>query len=539
MEEPACGLLASPTMKRLKSYLAGAWHDGQGDRIVLHNPATEAEVAELSRATGLGEALQHARTVGGPALRAMSFAERGALLKKLAKLLHGHREDLIEIAIANGGNTRGDAKFDIDGATAVLAAYGHLAGELGEAPWIIADEAVELHRGSKIRAQQVLVPRHGVAVHINAFNFPAWGMIGKLAVAWLAGMPVLSKPATSTAALAARIGEILVEEGELPEGAFSMLIGPAGDLLDHVGPQDVVAFTGSADTGAKIRTHPQVVAKGVRVNVEADSLNAVVIGPDVEQGTELFDLVIRDSVIELTQKAGQKCTATRRILVPEASLESVREVLVERLQDIAGKTGDPSSKEVRMGPLSTASQLRDARAGLDALAGSAQRVSGDPERKSFTGVEDGKGWFLEPILFEATPEAAADPQSSFHRLEVFAPVATLLPYDGSVESAARIVAAGQGSLVGTVYTDDRGFLADAVANLSPYLGRLVVADEKAARASMSPGCVFPVVNHGGPGRAGGGGELGGRAGLELYMQRTSIQGGGSQLARLLGKSRKE
>ncbi|MCA9652523.1 MAG: 3,4-dehydroadipyl-CoA semialdehyde dehydrogenase [Myxococcales bacterium] len=527
-------------MMQLKSYLAGAWHEGQGDRVVLHNPATEAPMAELSRATGLGEALQHARDVGGPALRAMSFAERGALLKRLAKLLHGHREALIEIAIDNGGNTRGDAKFDIDGATAVLAAYGHLAGELGEAPWIVADEAVEIMRGSKIRAQSVLLPRHGVAVHINAFNFPAWGMIGKLAVAWLAGMPVLSKPATSTAALAARIGEILVEEGELPAGAFSMLIGPAGDLLDHLGPQDVVAFTGSADTGATIRTHPRVVAQGVRVNVEADSLNAVVIGPDVGPGTELFDLMIRDCVIELTQKAGQKCTATRRILVPQDRLESVREVLVDRLREVASKTGDPANKEVRMGPLSTAGQLRDARAGLDALASSATRISGDPQRQSFVDVPEGKGWFLEPILFEATPQAALDPASSFHRVEVFAPVATLLPYDGTVAAAARIVSAAEGSLVSTVYTDDREFLADAVAELAPFLGRLVVADEKAARASLSPGCVFPVVNHGGPGRAGGGGELGGRVGMELYMQRTTIQGGGSQLARLLGKSaRKE
>lgn len=521
-------------MMQLKSYLAGAWNEGQGDPIALYNPTTEAPMAELRRAGDLSAALQYTRTVGGASLRAMSFAERGALLKRLAKLIHGHREALIEVAIANGGNTRGDAKFDIDGATAVLATYGHLASELGEAPWMLAGDAVELMRGSKIRAQHVFVPRHGAAIHINAYNFPAWGMVGKLAVSLLAGMPVLSKPATSTAALAARIAEIMVDEGELPEGAFSILVGPAGDLLDHVGPQDVIAFTGSADTGAKIRTHEAVVAKGVRVNVEADSLNAVVIGPDVEPGTELFDLAIRDCVTELTQKAGQKCTATRRILVPQARLEEIREVLVERLGDIAAKTGDPSTKEVRMGPLSTAAQLRDTKAGLDTLAGSAQRISGDPNRTEFIG-SDGKGWFLEPILFEATAEAAADPSSAFHRVEVFGPVSTLLPYDGTVGAAAKIIAAGEGSLVTTVYSDDRSFVADAVANLSPYLGRLVVADEKAARASLSPGCVFPVVNHGGPGRAGGGGELGGRAGLELYMQRTTIQGGGSQLARLLGK----
>jgi oxepin-CoA hydrolase/3-oxo-5,6-dehydrosuberyl-CoA semialdehyde dehydrogenase len=521
-------------MKQLQSYLAGSWHEGQGDPIVLHNPATEAPVAQLRAATGLGAALEHARRMGGPALRALSFAQRGALLSRLAKLVHGHREELLDLSMENGGNTRGDAKFDVDGGTAVLASYAALLGELPDAPWLLEGEAEPIMRGSKIRAQHVLVPRLGVAIHINAFNFPAWGMLGKLAVALACGVPVLSKPATSTAALAARIAEILVGEGELPAGAFSLLLGPAGDVLDHVGPQDVVAFTGSADTGARIRSHARVVAHGVRVNVEADSLNAVVLGPDVEPGSELFDLAIRDLVTELTQKAGQKCTATRRILVAQAHLPDVREALRERLVDVAAKTGDPAHKEVRMGPLSTAQQLRDAQAGLHALAGSAARIVGDPERRSFLGVAEGKGWFLEPILFEATAEAALDPAAAFHRIEVFAPVATLLPYDGTIATAARIVGAGEGSLVSTVYSDDRAFVSEAITTLAPLLGRLVVADEKSANASVSPGCVFPVVNHGGPGRAGGGGELGGRAGMQLYLQRTTIQGGASQLARLLG-----
>jgi phenylacetic acid degradation protein PaaN len=530
------GLLASRAMKRLKSYLAGSWHEGQGDPIVLHNPATEAPVAELRPATGLGDALRHAREVGGPALRALGYPGRGALLGRLAKLVHAHREELLDLAMENGGNTRGDAKFDVDGGTAVLAAYAELAGKLGDAPWLLDGEAEPIMRGSKIRAQHVLVPRLGVAIHVNAFNFPAWGMLGKLAVALACGMPVLTKPATSTAVVAARIGEILVHEGELPPGAFSLLLGPAGDLLDHVGPHDVVAFTGSADTGARIRGHARVVERGVRVNVEADSLNAVVLGPDVEPGSELFDLAIRDLVTELTQKAGQKCTATRRVLVPQARLDDVREVLRERLADVAAKTGDPAQKEVRMGPLSTAQQLRDAQAGLRALAAGATRIAGDPERRSFVGVPEGKGWFLEPILFEATAEAALDPTAAFHRIEVFGPVATLLPYDGSVAAAARIVGAGEGSLVSTVYSDDRAFTSEAVAALSPLLGRLVIADEKSANGSMSPGCVFPVVNHGGPGRAGGGGELGGRAGMQLYLQRTTIQGGASPLSRLLGTS---
>ena len=382
-------------MTAYRSHLRGAWHDGHGDPIALHNPATEAQVAQVRAAADLGAALAHARDVGGPNVRALSWVERGERLKALAKLLHEHREELLDIAVENGGNTRGDAKFDVDGATGVLATYAYLSKSLGDAPWLVEGEAVEVMRGSKIRAQHVLVPRRGVAVHINAFNFPAWGMVGKLAVSFLAGMPVVSKPATSTAAVAARIGEIIVEHRALPEGAFSLLLGPAGDLLDHVGPQDVVAFTGSADTGSKIRSHARVVSQGVRVNVEADSLNAAVIGPDVEPGSELFDLVIRDAVTELTQKAGQKCTATRRILVPQVRLEAVREALMERLSEIAQKTGDPSDKAVRMGPLSTAQQLRDGRAGVARLAGSARRILGDPERTTFAGVSAGKGWFLD------------------------------------------------------------------------------------------------------------------------------------------------
>jgi oxepin-CoA hydrolase/3-oxo-5,6-dehydrosuberyl-CoA semialdehyde dehydrogenase len=359
-------------------------------------------------------------------------------------------------------------------------------------------------------------------------------MVGKLAVAVLAGMPVLSKPATSTSALAARIGEIIVESKILPEGAFQLLLGPAGDLLDHVGPQDVIAFTGSADTGARIRGHQKVLGEGVRVNVEADSLNAVVVGPDVEQGSELFDLLIRDLVIEMTQKAGQKCTATRRILVPEATLEAVRDTLKERLEDISTKVGDPAQDGVRMGPLSTASQLEDGRKGVAALKASAEVVVGNPERTDFVGVQ-GKGYFLEPILLQASAAAAKDPTSAFHKTEVFGPVATLLPYDGSVEQAAEIVGLGSGSLVSTVYANDREFTGRAIAELAPFLGRLVIADEKIAGASMSPGCVFPVANHGGPGRAGGGAELGGKPGLELYMQRTTIQGGAGQLAKIVGK----
>lgn len=483
----------------------------------------------------LAEAMAWGREVGGQNLRKLSFAERGELLKRMAGVLHEQREQLIDVAVANGGNTRKDAKFDIDGGIAVLAHYSYLAKSLGEQPWLSLDEATEVFRNAKIRAQHVLVPRRGLAIHINAFNFPAWGMLGKAAVSLLAGMPVLSKPATSTAHLAHRIYQLLIEAECLPEGSMQLLMGSAGDLLDHVGPQDVIAFTGSQSVGNQIKTHARVVAAGTRVNLEADSLNAVVIGPDVESGTELFDLVIRDLVIEITQKAGQKCTATRRVLVPTTVLDDVRERLLERLGELAGQTGDPANDAVRMGPLSSRAQLDDARAGIARLRADADVIFGNPERSSgFVGVEDGTGYFLEPIVLQARPDKVEDAAASFHQHEVFAPVTTLLPYDGELASAARIIALGSGSLVSTVYSDDRKWLAAAIGELGPHLGRLVVANEKFANASMSPGCVFAVANHGGPGRAGGGEELGGTHGLSLYMQRVAIQGGASLLSKLLG-----
>ena len=505
---------------------------GDGESRALFNPTTEAEIATVKSVSSIGPAMVWGREVGGTNLRKLSFAERAALLKQMAAVLHEAREALIDVAVENGGNTRKDAKFDIDGGISVLAHYAYLGKDLGAHPWLAVDEAQEVFRNSKIRAQHVLVPRHGLAIHINAFNFPAWGMLGKAAVSLLAGMPVLTKPATSTAYLAHRIFQLLLPI--LPEGSVQLLMGSAADMLDHVGPQDVIAFTGSQGIGNSIRTHSRVIATGARVNLEADSLNAAILGPDVESGSELFDLVIRDLVTEITQKAGQKCTATRRVLVPEQTLESVRERLLERLADVT--IGDPADDAVRMGPLTSRAQLSDARAGVAKLREDAELIYGDPERASgFAGVEAGKGYFLEPIVLQAKPSKATDASASFHQHEVFAPVTTLVPYDGELSSAAKIIALGNGSLVSTIYTDDREWLAGAVAQIGPHLGRLVIANEKFANASMSPGCVFPVANHGGPGRAGGGEELGGKHGLSLYMQRVAIQGGAAVLARLLDK----
>jgi oxepin-CoA hydrolase/3-oxo-5,6-dehydrosuberyl-CoA semialdehyde dehydrogenase len=452
----------------------------------------------------------------------------------MAKAFHGHRDELLDLATLNGGNTRGDGKFDVDGAIAVLAHYAELAKSQPETSWLLADEATPLFHTSKLRAQQVWTPRHGIAIHINAFNFPAWGMFGKAAVSILAGMPFLTKPATSTTLVAHRMAEILVAADILPKGAFQFLAGPVGDLLDHVGAQDVIAFTGSAATGARIRTHARVVAKGTRTNIEADSLNAVLVGPDVTAGSELFDRVLKDLETEITQKAGQKCTATRRVLVPEALLSDLQEALSERLSAVAAKTGDPRDKGTRMGPLSTAQQVADARTGIGQLREHARLVLGDPMRDTFHATTPGKGYFIEPMLLVASPEAALSPDSAFHHVEVFGPVSTLLPYDGTIATAARIVGLGEGSLVTTVYSDDRAFVGEAIVNVAPHVGRLVLTDDKHAGAALPPGGVLPTAHHGGPGRAGGGQELGGRAGLELYLQRTTLQGGAAWIGKLLG-----
>jgi oxepin-CoA hydrolase/3-oxo-5,6-dehydrosuberyl-CoA semialdehyde dehydrogenase len=305
-------------MITLQSYLSGVWQAGEGEGATLFNPATEEPVARTStRGLDLGAALEHARRLGGPALRAMSFAERGAMIGLVAQALSDAREELIEASILNAGTPRTDAKFDVDGAIATLAHYAELGRTLGDARYLVENpEGEPLTRSARFVGVHIQTPRHGVGVHVNAFNFPAWGLAEKAAVAWLAGVPVVSKPATATALTAYRCAQRIVDCGALPEGAFALVCGSAGDLLDHLGPQDLLAFTGSGQTGALFRQHDAVVRRGARLNVEADSLNASVLCPDVEPGSDTWAMFIRQTAREISQKTGQKCTATRRIFVP-------------------------------------------------------------------------------------------------------------------------------------------------------------------------------------------------------------------------------
>jgi 3,4-dehydroadipyl-CoA semialdehyde dehydrogenase len=502
----------------IESYLEDEWCVGKGKKTTLVNPATGEALADAStEGLDMGAAIRFTRA-GGKDLRAMSFRERGEMLRTMSRALHSHREELIRLAISNGGNTRQDAKLDIDGASSTLATYADIGSELGDSHVLRDGEGVQLGRGARLFGAHAWVTREGAAVHVNAFNFPAWGLAEKAAVALLAGVPVLSKPATSTALVAHRIVKILVEEAACPPGVLSFIAGGTGDLLDHLLGQDVLAFTGSSDTGWLLRGGRSALAHSVRVNVEADSLNAAVLGPDVEDGSDLENLFVGDVVLDMTQKTGQKCTAIRRVYVPRGRERAILERLRERLSEV--KVGDPALEEVTMGPLATAQQLVEVRRGILRLETSATVVFGSPSDVAPIGEGTSKGFFISPVLlFNSSPH----PSDAVHAHEVFGPVATVLPYEGAGHAAA-LVCAGGGGLVSSVYSDDKLFVRNFVLTIAPCHGRVTIGSSKMVDHAIAPGTVLPELVHGGPGRAGGGEELGGRRGLALYMQRLALQG---------------
>lgn len=514
----------------MDSFLCGEWKKGKGSATILYNPSTEEPLAEASSAgLDLRAAVRYARERGGPALRALTFAQRAELVRGLAKAVSELREELIGDGIANAGNTRSDAKFDIDGAAATLMFYADLGKSLGEVKLLPDGEAVPLGRSARLYGQHVLTPREGVAVHINAFNFPAWGMAEKLAVALLAGVPVITKPATATAMMAHRMVQKWVEGKVLPEGALQFLCGSARDLLDHLQGQDVVAFTGSGQTAEVLRKTASVAREHVHFNVEADSLNAAILGPDVQDGSEAMNLFLAEVVKEMTQKTGQKCTAVRRIYAPKERLDAVRDLLVERLKEV--RVGNPADEKVTMGPLATAQQFRDVRDGIAQLAEGAEVATGGPWPVDGIGSPSGKGYFVAPTLLVHRASVAAD--HPVNRLEVFGPISSLLPYGEAADVVAQ-VRAGGGGLVSSIYSDDKDFVQAAVTGIASHHGRITIGGEKVAGQSISPGTVMPQLVHGGPGRAGGGEELGGMRGLSLYLQRTALQGPRAMLELLAG-----
>lgn len=507
-------------MITLKSFVNGEWQEGSGEPSILVNPSTEKPLAETStEGLDFEAATRYARAVGGPALRSMTLGERAAMLEAMSKALQEHRDELLELAMENGGNTKSDAKFDVDGATGTLAAYAYLGKGLGDTRIMPDGDGVGLSKDGSWWGRHVLVPKEGVAVLINAFNFPAWGFGEKAACALLAGMPVICKPATSTALVTWRMFEILDAAEVLPPGAAQLVAGSAGDLLSHLGEQDVLAFTGSADTGLHLRSREDILASHVTVNIEADSLNSAVLAPGVGPDSDTYGLFVRDVMREMTQKTGQKCTAVRRIFVPEDDVERVAADLVERLEAVVvGNTADP---EVTMGPVTTASQLADNREGIQALAAAGTVLTGSAEPVDGRGAEPGKGYYVRPTLLRAEDAWAA---GIVHEREVFGPVATVLPYDGSPDDAAELVARGRGSLVASAYGDDPAWAGGMVAGLAPWNGRLYLGSAGVSGSAMGSGMAMPFLLHGGPGRAGNGAELGGLAGLRLYQQRCAVQG---------------
>ena len=517
-------------MKTLRCFVENRWHEADSDFAPLVDPCSEEQIARASsRGVDFAAAVDHAREEGRTALGELDIGQRGALLIEMARVLQERRDELIELSLQNMGATRKDAKFDIDGGAFTLAHYGELGRSIGERRMFVDGEGVRLGRSARFWGQHVLLPLRGVAVHVNAFNFPVWGFAEKAACALLAGVPVITKPATSSALVAEQAVSAVIDAGILPEGALSLICGSTGDLLDRLGPQDVLSFTGSASTALSLRGKTNLLESSTRVNIEADSLNAAVLGPDAAPGDETWAVFVSEVFREMTQKSGQKCTAVRRILVPTERASDFREELCERLAAVV--VGNPTERAVQMGPLATAAQLDDAISGVAKLREEAEFVHGQGERIDGEGNPTGKGFFFGPTLLSASDPSSA---SAVHEHEVFGPVATILEYDGSAEVAAELVARGGGSLVTSVYSDDREFLASYIERGGSTSGRLYIGSEKVASQLPGSGLALPQVLHGGPGRAGGGEELGDLRGVSLYLQRVALTGDRGMVERLAG-----
>ncbi len=516
-------------MAALQSYVGGRWVTPADEGAVVRDAVTGEEVARVSSAgIDMAGALAYGREVAGPALRALTFHERAAMLKALAAYLLERREELYALS-ARTGATLSDARFDVDGGIGVLFSYSSRARrELPNDRVYVEGEPEPLSKGGTFVGQHLCTPLHGVAVQINAFNFPAWGPLEKLAPAFVAGMPTLIKPASQTAYLTHRLVAMIVESGILPEGSVQLVCGSAGDLLDHLTPQDVVAFTGSAATARRLRVHPAIVEGAVRLNVEADSLNVSILGPDATPGTPEFDLYVDQLVTEMTVKAGQKCTAIRRGLVPAALLSAAAEAVAGRLSRVT--VGNPASDGVRMGALASLDQREEVRHAVRRLLEGGRLVFGDPERTQVVDADPVRGAFLSPLLIEVEDVSRPEP----HEVEAFGPVSTLIPY-GSVDQAIELAARGRGSLAGSIATADAAFARDVALGLAPWHGRLLVLDREDARESTGHGSPLPVLVHGGPGRAGGGEEMGGIRGVLHYMQRTAVQSSPRLLAAVTGR----
>ena len=503
-------------MPVLPSYVYGSWFSPSEDGTPLFDAVTGEEIARVSTAgIDMAQVLDYARAHGA-SLRELTFHQRAALLKALASFLREHRDELYELS-ARTGATRHDARFDVDGGIGVLFSYSSKGRRELPNDTICLDGQLEpLGKGGHFVAQHVYSSMLGASVQVNAFNFPVWGPLEKLAPSLLAGMPSVIKPASQTAYVTARLVQLIVESGLLPEGTVQLIGGGARDLFEYLDSQDLVAFTGSASTAAKLRAHPTVVSRAVRFNAEADSLNCSILGPDATPDTREFDLFVDQLITEMTVKAGQKCTAIRRALVPSAVLTDVVDATSAKLAEV--KVGNPRNREVRMGPLASREQREEVRRSLKALLAAGQLVFGDPDHVEVIEADAERGAFVSPLLLRCDDAYRPEP----HEVEAFGPVSTVLPYADAADVIA-LAARGKGSLAGSIVSADAEFVAAVVRGIAPWHGRLLVLDSESAPESTGHGAPPPTLVHGGPGRAGGGEELGGVRGVLHHMQRTAVQ----------------
>lgn len=506
-------------MKKLQSYAYGSWLEGSGEGTPLFN-AVNGDLIGYSTTAGIdfGGMVNYARKTGGNNLRNYTIHDRGRMLKALAQHLTAKKDLFYEVSKATGA-TKIDSWIDIEGGIGTLFTFASKSRrELPDEKFIVDGNLENLSKSGSFVGHHIYVPLEGVAIHINAFNFPCWGMLEKMAPSIIAGMPVIIKPATLTSYLTEVMVKEIIASGILPVGSIQLVSGSLGDMLDHVNCQDVVTFTGSAYTGRKLKTHKSIVDNSVRYNMEADSLNFCMLGPESAPGTPEFDLFIKEIQREQTTKAGQKCTAIRRTIVPEQYAEDVIKALSKRL-DMA-TMGDPSKEGTKMGPLAGRDQLKDVKEAVEKLKAEAKVVYGDFDNYEINGGNKELGaFFPSMILMCENPLTAKAP----HEIEAFGPVTTILPYKTN-EDAIEIVKLGQGSLVGSIFTSDNNFGREMFFGTASYHGRMLIINKDSAPESTGHGSPMPQLVHGGPGRAGGGEELGGMRAVKHYMQRTAIQG---------------
>ncbi|SHF20743.1 phenylacetic acid degradation bifunctional protein PaaZ [Flavisolibacter ginsengisoli] len=505
-------------MNKLGNYITGKWITGDGDGQPLFDAVTGEGVA-IASTKGLDFAgvLKYGREVGNPALRKMTFHERGRMLKALATHLMERKEQFYKISYHTGA-TRADSWIDIEGGIGNLFSNASLRRKFPDLPYTTDGDPIGLSKEGNFMAHHLLVPKEGVAVHINAYNFPVWGMLEKCAVNWLAGVPAVVKPASITSYLTEAVVREIIASGILPEGALQLLCGSAGDMLDHVMAQDVVTFTGSKTTGLMLKSHKNILEETVPFNMEADSLNALVLGTDVTPGSPEWDIFIKEVRKEITVKAGQKCTAIRRIFVPQHLLEDASIALGKALSQTI--IGNPLNEKVRMGSLASLGQRDEVKQNIQKLLAGAQIVYGSLDSLEVLDADAKKGAFLSPILLLNEQPFRTE---TVHDIECFGPVSTIMPYDGIAE-AITLVKKGKGSLCCSIVTNDDRLATEFVIGAATHHGRILVLNRDDAKESTGHGSPLPLLVHGGPGRAGGGEEMGGVRGVKHYMQRVAIQG---------------